>query len=82
MIEPQPATPKYCIGQTVQYLDRAKRKQTGVVREIVARWSAWRSGNPCAFITMTVSHPSYRNGIMYLSEDSIISASTDQEDNQ
>jgi hypothetical protein len=64
-----PAQPEYAIGDTVAYKDHHGRDQIGKVTWIEATWG-W-SGNASPAITYTVSHPTYRNGRMYVGTSSI-----------
>lgn len=59
--------PKFNVGETVNYTDRQGRKQSGKVRHIEGKWTAFGS----AYLIYTVQHPSYRNGQMHCVEDVI-----------
>ncbi|HBM2851195.1 hypothetical protein P0243_12210 [Enterobacter cloacae] len=59
--------PKFNVGETVTYTDRQGRRQTGKVRWIEGKWTAY--GSP--YLIYTIQHPSYRNGQMHCGEDVI-----------
>lgn len=62
-----PAVPTYKVDDTVRYIDRQHRQQTGVVQRIEAKWN--RSAPP--LIIYTVSHPTYRDGRMHMTDHDI-----------
>lgn len=58
----------YVPGDKVVYIDRHKRLQSGKVRSVDVRFpSVGRE----PYAIYSVSHPSYRNGVMYCGEDDI-----------
>ncbi|ENH9853765.1 hypothetical protein ABXH80_004114 [Salmonella enterica] len=59
--------PKFNVGEVVNYTDRQGRKQSGKVRRIEGKWTAFGS----AYLIYTLQHPSYRNGQMHCGEDVI-----------
>ncbi|EDQ4670296.1 hypothetical protein C3U35_004392 [Salmonella enterica subsp. enterica serovar Oranienburg] len=59
--------PKFNVGEVVNYTDRQGRKQSGRVRHIEGKWTAFGS----AYLIYTLQHPSYRNGQMHCGEDVI-----------
>ena len=67
------AAPKFSIGEIVRYRDHHKRFQEGEVLAIEATWNRWpRAKEVSMLIQYTVSHPSYHNRQMYISEASIV----------
>lgn len=72
IIETYPAEPKYSLGQVVWYLDHTQRVQEGVIKMITAHWGRFNSANPRPYISVEVTHPTYRNRIIYLREDDIL----------
>jgi hypothetical protein len=67
MSKAQALKPKYNVGETVAYVDRHDRMQTGTVRHIEGKWTQWGS----AYLIYTITHPTYRNGRIYCGEDVI-----------
>ena len=67
---PQPAIPRYGIGERVLYVDRHGRAQAGAVLRVEAKWGGYRR-NGLPSITYTVDHPSYLNGRTYVGDTDI-----------
>lgn len=66
----EPANPAYAVGDTVRYVDRHNRSQSGKVLRIEATWSRWTRG--AALIGYTIQHPTYRNNICHARETDIV----------
>lgn len=63
-----PAVPTYKVDDTVRYVDRQHRQQTGVVKRIEA---SWNSPERPPLIVYSVSHPTYRDNRIYITDSDI-----------
>lgn len=59
-------TPRYSVGETVDYIDDHNREQTGKIGYIEGRWHAGYTT-----LTYQISHPTYRNKRAYVSASEI-----------
>lgn len=73
------ASPKYLVGQPVQYRDREGRIQVGRVKWIEAKWHGWGDGPVEPLVIYSLTHPTYRNRTFYTADKEILRALSERE---